>query len=179
MPLMWKHYLNEDTAQDMFDELYRSEYKGLLRNAIALFQRMGVQGQTARDRAEDAVQETFRVAWEKRSKVLTSPSPKGWLFSTLRNKVMTLANEERIWKKHMTQITECETELIDDTSDGFRMRAELSSILTNEEYELLKRLYLDGCTYQEICDEIGMKKSTLAMRVMRLKNRFIKEYHEK
>lgn len=179
MPLKWKLRSDEEAAQEMFDELYRTEYKGLMRSVISMFQRMGVQGDNATDRAQDAVQETFRVAWEKRTCALTSPSPKGWLYSTLRNKVMTLANDERIWKKYMTQITECETELVDDGADGFRMRAEVSSILTPEEYKLLKRLYLDGWTYQEVCDEMGLKKSTLAMRVMRIKERFTKKYRGK
>ena len=41
---------------------------------------------------------------------------------------------------------------------------------------LLKHLYLDGYTYSELCAEMGLKKSALAMRVKRIKERFMTDY---
>lgn len=53
--------------------------------------------------------------------------------------------------------------------DDFQQRAEITSILTPEEYEILRKLYLEKYTYEELAREMGLKKSALAMRVKRSK----------
>lgn len=53
--------------------------------------------------------------------------------------------------------------------------AEITSILTPEEYEILRKLYLEKYTYEELAREMGLKKSALAMRVKRSKERFVKQ----
>ena len=57
----------------------------------------------------------------------------------------------------------------------------LSEFLKNlvalqEDMDILKRLYLYGETYEEICEDLGLKKSALAMRVKRSKELFRKNY---
>lgn len=49
--------------------------------------------------------------------------------------------------------------------------AELQSCVREEEYRLLKRLYLDGSTYREISQETGLSQSAQAMRVSRIKQK--------
>lgn len=55
--------------------------------------------------------------------------------------------------------------------------AEITSILTPEEYEILRKLYLEKYTYEELAREMGLKKSALAMRVKRSKERFVKQWN--
>ena len=57
--------------------------------------------------------------------------------------------------------------------------SELSDLLSEKEYLLLKRLYLEGYTYRELSRSLGVKQSTLAMRVKRLKERLQKDFAEK
>ena len=47
-----------------------------------------------------------------------------------------------------------------------------------EELELLKRLYLEGMTYEELAAEENLNQNTLAARVRRIKLRFQKIYRE-
>ena len=62
--------------------------------------------------------------------------------------------------------------------DDFQQRAEITSILTPEEYEdILRKLYLEKYTYEELAREMGLKKSALAMRVKRSKERFVKQWN--
>ena len=51
-------------------------------------------------------------------------------------------------------------------------------IRSQEELELLKRLYLEGMTYEELAAEENLNQNTLATRVRRIKLRFQKIYRE-
>ena len=72
--------------------------------------------------AEEAVQETFRIACQKPEMLLESPNPQGWLVLTLRNTVRNLksnqASARRIIEKYLVpQITE-----ISALEDGVNLR---------------------------------------------------------
>ena len=51
-------------------------------------------------------------------------------------------------------------------------------MVSQEELELLKRLYLEGMTYEELAAEENLNQNTLATRVRRIKLRFQKIYRE-
>ena len=51
-------------------------------------------------------------------------------------------------------------------------------MMTDEEFQLMKRLYINGQTYDEVSADMGVKKSTLAMRVNRIKKRIVEENAE-
>ena len=42
---------------------------------------------------------------------------------------------------------------------------------------ILRKLYLEKYTYEELAREMGLKKSALAMRVKRSKERFVKQWN--
>ena len=55
---------------------------------------------------------------------------------------------------------------------------ELEDLVTLEEFTLLKQVYLERIPYEELCETYGIKKSALAMRVKRAKERFREAYLE-
>lgn len=156
-----------------FETLYRAEYAGLLRYAEVTLKNHGSLYSSVSDRAEEAVQEMFAFAWENREKLLSRESPTGWLYRSLYFKVMELLREDRVWTKHVLQMSEPDG---DETNGDFSLKLELDGIIPTEDYLLLKRLYLDGYTYKELCEKLGLKKSALAMRIKRIKEHFLKEY---
>lgn len=101
-------------------------------------------------------------------------SPTGWLYRVLRYKVLELLKEDRFWRKHLIRAA---GEMPASPEDDFQQRAEITSILTPEEYEILRKLYLEKYTYEELAREMGLKKSALAMRVKRSKERFVKQWN--
>lgn len=103
-----------------------------------------------------------------------SASPTGWLYRVLRYKVLELLKEDRFWRKHLIRAA---GEMPASPEDDFQQRAEITSILTPEEYEILRKLYLEKYTYEELAREMGLKKSALAMRVKRSKERFVKQWN--
>ena len=66
----------ESQETQQLEQLYRQMYELLF----------GYANATMKDpsRAEEAVQETFRIACDKRSDLLESKNPKGWLVNTLK-----------------------------------------------------------------------------------------------
>ena len=77
--------------------------------------------------------------------------------------------EDRRWIERMELL---EPRLWYDPEEGFY--ADLRRVLSREEYDLLHKLYLEGWSYKELCEELGEKKSTLAMRVKRSKEKIQK-----
>ena len=102
------------------------------------------------------MQELFAFAWEHQADLWSSASPTGWLYRVLRYKVLELLKEDRFWRKHLIRAA---GEMPASPEDDFQQRAEITSILTPEEYEILRKLYLEKYTYEELAREMGLKKS--------------------
>lgn len=133
-------------------------------------------GRSDPDRAAEAVQEAFLVAWEKPKDFLGSVSPVGWLVNTLKFVLQNMIREDQRWH---ARLREFQAHLDRDAvhpAPGADL--EIEGLIPPEELELLKRLYLYGETYEELCRELGLKKSTLAMRVKKSKEDFQKKYWE-
>ena len=139
---------NDSFDEPRFEALYRKLYPDLLRCAEIALRTGGSWYVSVAGRAEEVVQELFAFAWEHQADLWSSASPTGWLYRVLRYK-----------------------------EDDFQQRAEITSILTPEEYEILRKLYLEKYTYEELAREMGLKKSALAMRVKRSKERFVKQWN--
>lgn len=160
---------------DSFDEpRFEALYRKLYRCAEIALRTGGSWYVSVAGRAEEVVQELFAFAWEHQADLWSSASPTGWLYRVLRYKVLELLKEDRFWRKHLIRAA---GEMPASPEDDFQQRAEITSILTPEEYEILRKLYLEKYTYEELAREMGLKKSALAMRVKRSKERFVKQWN--
>jgi len=158
----------------VYDHYFETYYKKLWRQA----QRSLTQ-QTGRkdpDRAHEAVQETFLIAWEKPKEFLGSLSPVGWLVNTMKYVVRNMVREDQRWNARLIKFQEYLDRDAVHPAPGADL--ELEGLIPPEELDLLKRLYLDGETYAELSEELGIKKSTLAMRVKKSKEDFREKYWE-
>ena len=126
-------------------------------------------------RAEDAVQLTYEKVWMKKEELLTKDDPIAWFYAVLKNTVRELSRDDMRWQMHMNQIVVL---MVTTGGTEFVLRAELKSMMTDEELQLMKRLYINGQTYDEVSADMGVKKSTLAMRVNRIKKRIVEENAE-
>ena len=165
---------NDSFDEPRFEALYRKLYPDLLRCAEIALRTGGSWYVSVAGRAEEVVQELFAFAWEHQADLWSSASPTGWLYRVLRYKVLELLKEDRFWRKHLIRAA---GEMPASPEDDFQQRAEITSILTPEEYEILRKLYLEKYTYEELAREMGLKKSALAMRVKRSKERFVKQWN--
>lgn len=160
--------------EEVFDHYFQTYYTKLWRQAQSILARHA--GRKDPDRADEAVQEVFLVAWQKPREFLGSPSPVGWLVNTLKFVLQNMIREDQRWH---ARLQEFQAHLDrDGVHPAPGVDLELEGLIPPEELDLLKRLYLYGETYEELCRELGLKKSTLAMRVKKSKEDFQKKYWE-
>ena len=160
--------------EEIYGHYFQTYYTRLWRLAQRILARH--TGRSDPDRAAEAVQEAFLVAWEKPKDFLGSVSPVGWLVNTLKFVLQNMIREDQRWH---ARLREFQAHLDRDAvhpAPGADL--EIEGLIPPEELELLKRLYLYGETYEELCRELGLKKSTLAMRVKKSKEDFQKKYWE-
>lgn len=153
-----------------YEHIVRTQHKSLHRLAMVLLSQKGSIGSISQ--AEDAVQEAFTIAWEKREEFYHHPNPAGWLTITLKNVVKNMVRADQRWAERLLQIPP------DSVLSPPGADLELEGFVPSEDLDLLKRLYLRKETYEEICQDLGIKKSALAMRVKRIKAQFRKNYAE-
>ena len=156
-------------SQELFHELYSNYYTKMLRYATAIFNTRGASN-LGDGRAEEAVQEAFAFAWVNQDKLFSSPNPEGWLFKVLYYKVLERIRDESKWTRNIQCIEQFwehqqtdDPYLQDDNS--------LQEILSDEDYKLLTKLYIDGATYLDICKEYHLTKAALGCRIHRIKKK--------
>jgi len=167
----WKERQN---AELEFQKLYEEQYSGLNRFACSLLKSKR-PGQPVEGRAEVAVQETFVSAWENWDKVLMCDPPAGWLYKALRYKVKEIFKEEYRWTKLLLRF---ESLYCEPTEEHISLETEFEGIISQDEFCLLSRIYLDGYSYEELSREMGIPLPTLASRIHRIKAK-IREAIEK
>lgn len=161
----------DQEARERFHEFFQSEYQGLLHYAASLLTVKGDQG-----RAEEAVQEMFALAWERRDEVLSSEKPVGWLYNALHYKVKELMKVESRWSRRLLRYAQYYNP---QPQAWLSLELELGDLIPREDFELLCRVYIQGYSYRELCQELGVKKSALAVRLHRIKQQILKQLLEK
>ena len=113
--------------------------------------------------AEEAVQETFRIACMKPESLCASPNRKGWLLLTLKNvlhnTVRSVASANRLTEKIKT-VTE---PVSSDTAD---LRLLYGPLADREEFKLLQSVS-EGKTILELSRELGISMEACKKRVQR------------
>ena len=162
----YDHNLKDQFIEDLF---FR-EWSKLVRYAKVQLRRFGPHMIDHEGRAEEIVQEVFYTAYKKADEVKTSENPEGWLRNALAYKVKEALREDKKWVKCLDLIpAEEETTSMPDVE-------ELKELIPQEDYLLLRRLYIEGYTYNEMCAELKCTKSCLAMRLHRIKKAFKIKY---
>ena len=145
----------EDQESEQLERLYCEMYDWLLGYANGTV--------TEPSRAEEAVQETFRIACDKRSALLQSENPKGWLVNTLkgvlRNFVRKDARDSKVFVPYPEQY---------DCEQPQELPPELlyQDLAGTKEYELLMKLSEAG-SVRELAKTMGISENTCKKRIQR------------
>ena len=118
--------------------------------------------------AEEAVQETFRVACEKIDQVLSSKNPRGWLMQALKYTILNIKRErEYLGKLYILLSVEESTENL--TDDNINLM--YSDLISEDDFEMLKMIVLGNCTLKEAADEFGITLNACKKRMERIKKK--------
>lgn len=154
-------------AEEVIQKLYNNEYEKLVRNAVSYLRTRSSKPHMA-GRAEDVVQETFALLWERRKEVLSREKPEMWLYKALQYKSKELLREENKWVKLLLRY---EQFYIPPTEIDGNFEWNLESFVPKEDYDLLYKFYVAGYSYQELCKETGLSKTALGVRIHRIKKK--------
>lgn len=155
--------------QEQFSNLYRQEYEKMLSYANTVYGKL-TGGRGTSGKPEEAVQDTFAVAWRRRDILFASPKPVGWLYVTLNKILLNIAREERRWGRLLNKMIDVHNQQV----SGFFSLRLLSRVVSEEDWTLLMLFYVEGYTYKELCERMHMEKSALAMRIKRARDKIKK-----
>lgn len=124
--------------------------------------------------AEEAVQDTFRIACAKADKLLFSPNPKGWLLNTLKNVTKNKVRSQ----VYLRNILELDENMIPGNSDVLDIDFMYSDLTNSEDYKLLKKIALDKYSMLEAAKEMGISVEACKKRVQRAKKKLKKSFEK-
>ena len=161
----------------LLEELYREMYSVLLCYANAALKDKAL--------AEEAVQDTFRIACAKISELSESPNQKGWLMLTLKNVIRNTRRELAALNQLFVSAISIDDEIVLEThalETDYDKRIEdaevdilYADLLSSDEYSLLKKIVLQRYTMADAARELGISVESCKKRVQRAKQKLRKK----
>ena len=152
--------MNGDYSRKI-EKLYIEMYDMLLTYAQCSFKEVSL--------AEEAVQETFRIACQKPDQLCESKNPKGWLVNTLK---FTIRNMKRN-REHTLQLLSAylleQEECVAFSEDRLSLQLMYGNVADSEEFKLIKEMVIDKKSHLEMAKARGISVSACKKRVQRAK----------
>lgn len=154
---------NNTENNRIIEELYIDLYPKLLRYATNSLGNPHL--------AEEAVQETFRIACAKFVQLMESQNRQGWLTNTLKH---VISNTRRSQTKFnslfmiITTAAQMSTEISEDNVD---LAMYCISVLGKENFELIENVVIKKRTIAETSSEIGISVEACKKRIQRAKKK--------
>lgn len=120
--------------------------------------------------AEEAIQETFRIACQQPEKVCSSPNPQGWLVNTLHNTVRNMRRNRETAKRIMEQYLLKQYKELSIVEDTIRVEILYDDVADTEEFKLLLEMVVQGRSHAEMAAARGISVSACKKRVERAKD---------
>ena len=125
-------------------------------------------------KAEDAVQDVFVKMWQKKEKVRDLDNVKSYLFTSTKNKCIEYLRKLKLDRK-LSEENESRLEMsssinIDDEADKYVLKEKLfNSIrqLPPKCRDVFTMSKINGLTYSEIADELGISPKTVENQIGR------------
>lgn len=152
----------ESQETEQLEQLYREMYEWLF----------GYANATLKDpsRAEEAVQETFRIACDKCAALLESKNPKGWLVNTLKGVLQNSLRKEARYSRLFVPFRKRY-----DREQSQELPPELlyQDLANTREYELMVKLSESG-SVRELAQGLGISENACKKRIQRSR-RFLRK----
>lgn len=119
--------------------------------------------------AEEAVQETFRIACQKAEVLCNSPNPKGWLIKTLKFTIQNIKRSRESMRLLLAEYLAAQAQQAAFSEDKIRLEVLYGNIADQEEFQLLKEMAVEGKSHLEMARIRGISISACKKRVQRAK----------
>lgn len=121
--------------------------------------------------AEEAVQDTFRIACQKPEALCSSNNPQGWLVLTLKNTIRNMRSSRATAKRILEQYLITQAQEISFTEDKINLNVAYGDIADTEEFKLLSEMTIEGKSHEEMAKGRGITVSACKKRVQRAKEK--------
>ena len=156
---------------DVFlENLYRTYFPMLCKYAACALEQPEL--------AEEVVQDAFHEAVQHIDILIKHPNPGGWLKLTVKNKI---AHARRDMNRYMLRFISLEAcsvyeNKIPPVVDSLPQQAEsllqaIQKVLTEEEWQLLRRVTLERASYKTVSKELALTVWTCQKRVQRIREK--------
>lgn len=148
---------------------YSSQIEALY---LELYDKMIVYAESAlnsRPLAEEAVQETFRIACQKPQSVCTSPNPQGWIFNTLKFIIQNIRSNQASAKHLLEKYMLAQAEELTVAPDRISIDVMYENVADSEEFQILKELAIERKSHEEMAAKRGITVNACKKRVQRAK----------
>ncbi len=134
------------------------------------------------EQAQEVVQDTFHEAVRHIDIIMVHDNPKGWLMNTLKKKIMHARRSMNRYILHFISL-DSGIEFSDPVlasedpapSNVHDTLKEIRTVLSDEEWNLLRKIALEKRPYKNVAEELGITVWTCQKRVERIRKK-LKQY---
>ena len=119
--------------------------------------------------AEEAVQETFRIACQKPECLCESVNPQGWLVQTLKFTIRNMQSNQASALRLLEKCRESHSSNAAFSEDRLDLHIVYEDVADTEEFKLLSEMAIDGLSHLEMAQRRGISVSACKKRVQRAK----------
>ena len=117
--------------------------------------------------AEEAVQETFRIACQEADRCCSSPNPQGWLVNTLYNVICNAKRKRANAKKLIEEYLALQVRESYVSEDRLNVEVLYHNVAGLEEFKLLSEMAIEGLSHKEMARKRNISVSACKKRVQR------------
>lgn len=121
--------------------------------------------------AEEAVQETFRIACQKPESVFTSPNPQGWIFNTLKFTIRNIRSSQASAQRLLERYALTQSQELTGSPDHIDVDILYENVADSEEFQILKEFAIEKRSHEEMATKRGITISACKKRVQRAKEK--------
>lgn len=119
--------------------------------------------------AEEAVQETFRIACQKYKELLSSPNPRGWIRNTLKNVIRNERHRCDNANRLLAAYIEEHGNESSFSEDEVSLETKYGDIALTDQFRLIYEMAVDKKSHLEMARERGISVEACKKRVQRAK----------
>lgn len=154
------------TAERAFiDKLFDEQFY-----QMSVYARTSLRNETI---AQEAVQAAFETACVKINELMASPSPEGWLWNTLKNKIRNIHRHNKIMAKILVYIQADDEFNIENLPDERPPDTNVDILYADlrlyQEFDIIKKFAVEDKSLKEIAAEYGISVAACNQRLYRAK----------
>lgn len=119
--------------------------------------------------AEEAVQETFRIACQRPEQLCESDNPRGWLVQTLKFSISNIKHHHAVAGKLLESYWMLQSGESSFPEDNLNLSVLYENLAHTEEFMLLAEMVLEGRSHLEMAASRGISVDACKKRVQRAK----------